>query len=274
MESGESGESGDDMSELGVQGFRAERDAILAVAKDLHDDEWNLPSDCRGWAVRDVLGHMACTLHGVIDPAYLPNTAEGTENAMEPPVAERRGWPIEQVIEEYETYSAQAAEVFASVQAPGIADMPLPMGELGTHTISILPCTFLFDAYTHLRHDVLAPTGPIDRPAPPRDEQRLRPTVEWMLAGMPWMCPELTTIVQRPLVLRLEGPGGGTWTIVPASERVEVREGADAGGAATVRSRDHDFVVWATKRCPWRDSVQVEGDARYAADVLDAVNVI
>src|ERR1700730_2614168 len=242
------------MSQLAVDGFRAERDAILTVAKGLSGDEWNLPSDCRGWAVRDVFGHMACTLHGVIDPAFLPNTSSGTENAMEPPVAERRTWPIEQVVDEYETYSAQAAEAFASLQSPGIAETPLPMGELGTHTMSTLPSTFLFDAYCHLRHDVLAPTGPIDRPQPPRDEQRLRPTLEWMLAGVPWMCADaLEPIVQRAPNLELSGAGGGTWTIAPGHERVSVTEGADAGAAATVRSATHDFVVWGTKRRPWRE---------------------
>jgi uncharacterized protein (TIGR03083 family) len=262
------------MSKLAVDGFRAEREEILTVVKSLSDDEWNLPSDCDGWAVRDVLGHLACTLHGVVDPAFLPDMSGGTENAMEPPVAERRTWTIEQVIEEYETYSGQAADAFASLQAPGIGDTELAMGELGTHPMSMLASTFLFDSYTHLRHDLLAPTGPIDRPAPARDEQRLRPTVEWMLAGLPWMCPDLTTIVDRPLVLGISGPGGGTWTIAPGDERVEVREGADAGAAATVRSGDHDFVVWGTRRRPWRDFVGVDGDADYAARVLDAVNII
>jgi uncharacterized protein (TIGR03083 family) len=263
------------MSELAVDGFRAERDAILTVAKSLTEDEWNLPSDCRGWAVRDVFGHMACTLHGVIDPAFLSDTSSGTEDAMEPPVAERRTWPIEQLVAEYETYSAQAAEAFASVQSPGIAETPLPMGELGTHTMSILPSTFLFDAYCHLRHDVLAPTGPIDRPQPPRDEQRLRPTLEWMLAGLPWMCAAaLDSIVERPLTLELSGPGGGTWTIAPGPERVSVTEGAAEGAAATVRSTSHDFVVWGTKRRPWQDFVEIGGDETYAAAVLDAVKVI
>src|SRR5215210_3295053 len=240
--------SGENMSQLAVDGFRAERDAILTVAKSLNESEWNLPSDCKGWAVRDVFGHMACTLHGVIDPAFLPDTTSGTEAAMEPAVAERRTWPVERVVDEYDSYSAQAAEVFASVQAPGIADAPLAMGELGTHSMSILPSVFLFDAYCHLRHDLLAPTGPIDRPEPPRDEQRLRPTVEWMLAGVPWMCPTLTRVVDRPLVLELTGPGGGAWTIAPGGERVTITEGADAGAAASVRSSDHDFVVWGTKR--------------------------
>jgi uncharacterized protein (TIGR03083 family) len=265
------------MSQLAVEGFRAEREAILTVAKDMTPEEWLLPSACAGWTVRDVMGHMACTLHGVIDPAFLPDTTTGTERAMEPAVAERRTWPIEAVIDEYETYSEQAANVFASVQDAPLSETMLAMGELGTHPMSILPSTFLFDGYTHLRNDILAPNGSIDRPQPPRDEMRLRPTIEWMIAGLPWMCADaLAGVVDRPLVLELEGPGGGTWTIAPGGDegRVVVSENAGIDAAATVHGTDHDFVIWGTKRAPWRDLVKVEGDEAYAARVLDAINII
>jgi hypothetical protein len=227
--------------------------------------------------VRDVVGHMACTLHGVIDPAFLPNTTDGTERAMEPAVAERRSWPIEAVLEEYESYSEQAANVFASVQDAPLSETMLPMGELGTHPMSILPSTFLFDGYTHLRNDILTPNGSIDRPQPPRDEMRLRPTIEWMLAGLPWMCADaLRGIVDRPIVLELDGPGGGTWTIAPGGDagRVSLREGASSDAAATVHGTDHDFVIWGTRRAAWRDLVKVEGDQAYAARVLDAIKII
>jgi uncharacterized protein (TIGR03083 family) len=265
------------MSQLAVDGFRAERDAILTLAKGLTADEWQLPSACAGWSVRDVIGHMACTLHGVIDPAFLPDTSSGTESAMEPAVAERRTWPIEAVIGEYETYSDQAANVFASVQDAPLSETMLPMGELGTHPMSILPSTFLFDGYTHLRNDILTPNGSIERPQPPRDEMRLRPTIEWMIAGLPWMCADaLAGVVDRPIVLRLDGPGGGTWTIAPGGDegRVAVSETASPDAAATVRSSDHDFVIWGTRRAPWRDLVKVDGDEAYAARVLDAIKII
>jgi uncharacterized protein (TIGR03083 family) len=265
------------VSQLAVDGFRAEREAILTVAKGITAEEWLLPSACAGWTVRDVVGHMACTLHGVIDPAFLPNTTDGTERAMEPAVAERRSWPIEAVLEEYESYSEQAANVFASVQDAPLSETMLPMGELGTHPMSILPSTFLFDGYTHLRNDILTPNGSIDRPQPPRDEMRLRPTIEWMLAGLPWMCADaLRGIVDRPIVLELAGPGGGTWTIAPGGDagRVSLREGASSDAAATVHGTDHDFVIWGTRRAAWRDLVKVEGDQAYAARVLDAIKII
>jgi uncharacterized protein (TIGR03083 family) len=265
------------MSQLAVDGFRAERRAILEVAKGLTDDEWLLPSACAGWTIRDVMGHMACTLHGVIDPAFLPNTDSDTESGMEPAVADRRSWPIETVLEEYETYSEQAANVFESVQEAPLSETMLPMGELGTHPMSILPSTFLFDGYTHLRNDILAPNGAIDRPQPPRDEMRLRPTIEWMLAGLPWMCAAaLDGVVDRPIALTLDGPGGGTWTIAPGGieGRVVVSEDANADVVATVTSSDHDFVIWGTRRASWRDLVKIEGDETYAARLLDAIKII
>lgn len=265
------------MSELAVQGFRAERDAILDVVKSLRDDEWNTPSDCAGWATRDVVAHMASSVHGVVDPAFLPDMSGGAEQSMEAPVAQRREWSIEQVVDEYETYSGQAADAFAMLQAPPMADTMLPMHDLGTHPMSILPATFTFDAYCHLRVDILQPFGSIDRPQPPRDEQRLRPVVEWMLAGLPWMCATaLAPVVQRPIVLELDGPGGGTWTIAPGGPdgRVALEPGAATDAAATARSSDHDFVIWGTQRRPWSDYVTVEGDEAYAAAVLGGINII
>ena len=193
-------------------------------------------------------------------------------------VATRRALPVTEVLEEYETFSAQAADAFAMLQEPPMADTMLPMGELGTHPMSIMASMFLFDLYCHLRNDILAPIGPIDRPEPPRDAKRLQPTVEWMLAGLPWMSADaLANVLDRPVVLELTGVGGGTWTIAPgdaASEgRAIVTEGAATDASATVASPAHEFVVWGTKRRPWRDSVTITGDDAYAAQVLDAVKI-
>jgi uncharacterized protein (TIGR03083 family) len=264
------------MSKLGVEGLRAERDAILTIAKSLSDDEWNAPSDCDGWAVRDVVAHMGSVLHGVVDQSVMPDLSGGTEPAMELPVAERRAWPIEEVLAEFETYSGQIADLGANVQDPPMADTLLPMGDLGTHPMSMTPNIFLFDSYCHLRNDILKPNGPIDRPEPPRDEKRLRPTLEWMLAGLPWMCASQLEFVDRPVNFVLTGVGGGTWRIGPGGDegRLLVSEGPAADAAATITSDGHDFVSWGTKRRPWQDSVQIDGDAAYAGRVLDGIKII
>ena len=264
------------MSTLGVDGLRTERDATLTITKSLTDDEWNAPSDCAGWSVRDVIAHMGSILHGVVDPSVMPDMSSGTEVSMEAPVAERRGWTVEEVLAEYETYSGQVADLAASVQEPPMSETMLPMGDLGTHPMAIIPCTFLFDNYCHLRNDILKPNGPIDRPEPPRDEMRLAPTVEWMLAGLPWMCAAQLAFVDRPITLEITGVGGGTWTIGPGGDdgRVLVTEGAAPAAVATVTSTSHDFVIWGTQRRPWKSSTSITGDTAYAGRVLDGIKVI
>jgi uncharacterized protein (TIGR03083 family) len=268
--------SGGTVSRLGVEGLRAESDAVINIAKSLSEGEWNAPSDCDGWAVRDVIAHMASIMHGVADPALMPDFSSGTEGAMEPPVAERRSWTVEEVLAEFETYSGQLVDLGATLQDPPMSETLLPLGDLGTHPMSIVPSTFLFDTYCHLRNDILKPNGPIERPEPPRDEMRLRPTIEWMLAGLPWMCVEQLAFVDRPITLTLTGVGGGTWSIGPGGEdgRVLVREGASSDAAATVTSDAHDFVIWGTQRRPWSQLATMSGDAAYARRVLDGIKII
>ncbi|MGQ0823913.1 MAG: maleylpyruvate isomerase family mycothiol-dependent enzyme [Actinomycetota bacterium] len=263
------------MSERAVDGLRAERDAILAVAKSLTEDEWNAPSACAGWCVRDVVAHMGAVFHGAIDPTLMPDTTGGTEAAMEGPVAERRQWTIEEVVAEYETFSGQVVDLAAAAQQPPLADTMMPLGDLGTHPLSALAGCFCFDAYCHLRNDILAPLGPIDRPEPPRDEQRLAPTVEWMLAGLPWMSARTLAFLDRPVTLTLTGPGGGSWTLAPGGEdgRVRVTPGTAPAAAATITGSDHDFVLWASKRADARDHVTITGDEEYGARVAVAMHV-
>jgi uncharacterized protein (TIGR03083 family) len=266
------------VSKQGVEGLRAERDSSLEIFRSLTDDEWNAPSDCAGWTVRDVVAHMGSIQHGVADPSAMVDISGGAELAMEVPVAERRNWKITDVLEEYETYSGQIADATATFQDPPLADTMLPMADLGTHPMAIMSNMFLFDVYCHLRNDILGPHGPIDRPEPPRDEARLRPTVEWMLAGLPWMAADtLGAVLDRAITLELTGTGGGVWTISPVDDesegRVRVREGEAPGAEATVTSSAHDFVVWGTRRRPWSNFVQTSGDPEYATRVLDAVKI-
>ena len=51
-------------------------------------------------------------------------------------------------------------------------------------------------------------------------------------------------------------------------------EGSTGNAAATITSNAHDFVIWGTRRAPWRDLVTIDGDADYAARVLDAIKII
>jgi uncharacterized protein (TIGR03083 family) len=267
------------MSREAIEALNAERAHVLELAASLTPAEWATSSDCAGWRVQDVIAHMGATyvtVGGGATARAEPATDDAERNA-DAAVDERRRWSAEQVLAEYETASTTAIAALAGMQEPPMRDTVVPLGNLGHHPLHLLADALVFDHYCHLRHDLLAPNGPLERSPLPSDELRLRPAVTWMLSGMPQMCAEALSIVDRPLNLVLEGPGGGAWTIGPGSPYVTIQEtNTDRGDAAvTVTSNAHDFVSWGTKRRDWRDSgVRVDGDAAYAARVLDAVNVI
>ncbi|MEY2451851.1 MAG: hypothetical protein QOD92_1425 [Acidimicrobiaceae bacterium] len=256
------------MSQAAIDALRAEREEVLKLARSLSADEWNAPSDCDGWRVQDVISHMTMGLRQVVDPASVPAPESDTsdvEQDMELGVDARKDWSPADVLADYEAISAQAIDAFAGLQEEPLASMIIPMKNLGSHPMHLVPNAFAFDHYCHLRVDILKPTGPIDRPSPPNDELRLAPTIEWMLAGLPQMCEDaLAKVVTAPVRIEITGPGAGSITL-----------GGDGDVAATIRSSSHDFVIWGTQRRPWRDfGVTLEGDAELGAAVADNINVI
>ena len=263
------------MSEQGLAALRADRDEVLAVARSLSPEEWAAPSDCEGWRVQDVVNHMANVFRQFADPANatpgIPGQTEASQGAA---VDARRDWTAEQVLADYEDMSTRGIEVLAGLVSGPAADNVVPLDDLGSHPLHRLANALAFDHFCHLRNDILAPNGPVERPAPPVDGLRVGAVLEWLVAGIPQMSPPaLAEVLDRPVVLRLTGDGGGTWTLQPGSPP-DVAEGEAAGAAATITSPATEFVVWVTHRRPWRErDVVVDGDEALAAAVLDAVHV-
>jgi hypothetical protein len=235
------------MSKLALSGLLAEREAMLEVMHSLSEDEWNAPSAEAGKRVRDIVAHLGYTHRLLTETSKLP---EGVD-----PIVLRGNWDTDSLVDEFERFTEASAAVFGRMQ--GIS-RPREMGDFGTHPTSELPDLYLFDMYGHLRADLLRPYGPIDRPEPERDDIRLIPVVQWMLAAQPQMCP-----IDVPLVLELEGPAGGAFALGP-----------DAAAVATARCTDHEFVLWGTQRRSWRDFVKLTGDETAAAGALGTIRVI
>ena len=267
------------MSTEGIEGVRVLQRDVLQVIQSLSDEEWRQPSNCAGWRVQDVVAHMGSNFHATVEPpdaAPPPGPAILAEEAMELLVEPRRSWSPAQVLEEYEEFAPKALAVLEALQEEPTASTPLTLAELGTYPINLLADAYAFDHYCHLRVDILAPLGPIQRAVPAADDLRLVPTVGWMIAGLPQMCGAALTALDRPLRLT---------STVPVVERGRSRPqtttavaisdaGDDVPVAATVRSNAHDFVIWGTARRNWRDYVTVDGDRNYAADVLDQLNIV
>lgn len=257
-----------------VGAVRREREDVLAFCRLLEDDEWAAPSGCPGWSVQDVVAHMTATVHGVFTPWLVKlMRSRDVERANDADVETRRGRSPAEVLAEYETWSGRLPALLRVGQIPPLAAIPVPVAEIGRYPLALLASAFMFDHHTHLRHD-LAPA--LDRPAPPSDDERMAAVLEWMLAGLPQMCREGLSFMDRPLLLTFEGPGGGTWGVVPRGDgKVQVRPGPTLGAVAHITCVAEELPVWGTTRRPWRDhDVKVEGDEDYAIRFLDAVKIV
>lgn len=267
------------MSQDAVEGLRANVEDLRGVLTTLAPEEWQAPSACDGWRIQDVVAHMnssARLMTGNAAPPATDGPPPGAEDMAELLIAEQKGWTWEQVYDEFNTYTDDFLGALEGLQAEPVASTEATLGDLGTHPTHILANAFCFDAYCHLRHDMLGPETSLERDLPEPTAIQLRPGIDWMLAGLPQMCTEaLAPVATAPVQLELTGVGGGTWVLGPVGDDglITVSEGAGES-VAQVSSSAHAFFNWATKRSDWRDHCTVSGDEAVAAGVLDAINVI
>ena len=260
------------MTKAAIDALSAEHAHALELFDSLTDAEWALPSGCAGWSVQDVAQHMASTFHMIADRASIEVGDSGnTEADAEVPVQARRGWTPAQVKAEYREWSLKGIDTIASMQEPPLAEMVVPIADLGSHPLHLLANAIAFDHYCHLRHDIGVS---VQRAADlPHDPMVLEASVHWMLAGAPQMCAAalepcrvgvnfVFTDLQHVTYRLVRAPGDGPW---------EVHEGTDNHHPVAVTSA-HEFVSWATKRSSWRAHTQLTDEA--AAATLDALNII
>jgi uncharacterized protein (TIGR03083 family) len=263
------------MTQQGLAGFRATIDDVREALPHLDDKEWTTPSAAAGWDVKDVVNHLGDLLSILVSAVQGELTTDlGIEALNDADVAAKRDWTRDQVLEGFDQAVATALPVFASLQEEPTASIEVPFVDLGRYPLHVMPDMCCFDFYTHLRWDILGPRGPLTHPVPAADATRLIPAIEWMLAGIPKMQPELPAALAGTIDLALTGPGGGVWRLVPAAGGISVTPAAvETPADATVTSAAADFVAWGTTRIPWRDVARVSGDARLAVTFLDALNL-
>jgi uncharacterized protein (TIGR03083 family) len=262
-----------------VTGLRAAEqlaDRYAEVVGSLTPDEWALPSRCAGWSVQDLVAHTGSNFRILAeppDPAAAAPQVETAEQLQDLLVAQRRGWSSADVATEFQANRGPAVGALAAMQDEPLASSPITLTDLGTYPMHALADAFAFDLWCHLTVDLLGPTGPVERPRPQATDDVLGPAVGWMLTGLPQMCPPVSTVLDRPLGVRLTGAGGGEWTLLPGEPVLTVVPGLQ-DPVATATSAAADFVLWGTTRTPWRESVEVEGDVEYAGRVLDRIDIV
>jgi uncharacterized protein (TIGR03083 family) len=167
-----------------IEAVRADRAALLEICSGLSDEQWETPSGCAGWTVKDLVTHLGNLFWQVVDGAHLPDTSGvPVERGQEISVDARRGLPAAEVLADYEKVSEVGIARLTELAA---LDAELPLGEdFGTYSTAVLPCAYAFDHYTHIRADLFAPRGPLIGEPPPSDELRIGPALDWIEAALP-----------------------------------------------------------------------------------------
>ncbi|GAB13297.1 hypothetical protein ARGLB_037_01480 [Arthrobacter globiformis NBRC 12137] len=267
------------MTQHGIQAMKTLREEIFNLEHVLTAEDWARPSACPGWSVQDIVIHLNCTLREVVNPESLPSPVSGDiEASNDVGVAAFRGQSPEQTLAEYREMIDSAIEELTKLQVPPASESEVDMDNAGVYPAHILVDSLVFDHYCHLRHDIFAPHGPIDAPTVKPEEDIVRSSLDWLMAGLPQMSPEtLRTAVTAPVRLRLTGVGGSDWLIFPGAEKPSVAlDDRSVEPAAVIISDADDFIRWGTKRASAerRDQmVRVEGDLNLARRVLDAIHV-
>ncbi len=264
------------MSRAGLSASRELADRYAAVIRSLTPSEWAAPSRCAGWSVKDLVAHTGSNFAVMVDPpasdssAPAPATAEELQNLL---VDARRDWTPTQVADEFLRNTEGAMGVLEAMQGDDLASTPMTLTDLGTYRTHQLSDAFAFDMWCHMYVDLLGAEGPVDRETPDPEDDLVRTAVDWMWTGLPQMCTPVSGVLDRPLGVRLTGPGGGEWTLQPGSELLSVEAGTSTPDTL-ITSAATDFVLWGTTRSPWRKHVSIDGDEAYATRVLDTVDII
>jgi uncharacterized protein (TIGR03083 family) len=257
-----------------IAAVRKERDDLVAFCRTLSPEEWAKPSQCEGWTVQDVVSHMAAIAHGVFTPwMFKFMTTKKLERNNDADVETRRSRTPQEVLAEYEKWSSRMVKLLALGQRPPLAKAPFKVGELGVYPMAMVASASVFDTYLHL-HDDMAPA--LGRTLPPPGPGTIAVVNEWVLEGVPKMCKEALSFMDRPVTITLDGPGG-SWGIVPSpgGKPGRIQPAPVAGSAATITANPNEFALWTTHRRPWRDQdVKIEGDEDYATRILDAIRVV
>jgi uncharacterized protein (TIGR03083 family) len=136
----------------------AENDRLLAQLRGLRDQQWQAPSDCAGWTVRDVAVHLIASAQAQANPLeFLRQVLAGrrlteqiggvhwVDGLNEAQLRGRTDWTPGTLPALWERSSAAALKARRRMPAPVRALPVLPIGTgLGVH-IGWQPLAYLFD---------------------------------------------------------------------------------------------------------------------------------
>lgn len=251
--------------------FRAQRADVLRFCDALSPADWRMDSRAAGWSVTDVLAHLGSSCHALFSPAGLRiMRADSVERSNDELVDARRDRTPAQVFSEYRRWSRVLGATIPVMTGTPLARLAVPLAELGSFPLRLLPSASVFDQHTHLSYDIAPALG---RRAADADANRMAAVLEWMMAVLSNQLAAAAPVwFDQPLSITLTGPGGGSWCV---SNTGAVVPANGPSGVSRISAAATEFPEWGTRRASWRDrDVRIDGDLDYGTAFLDWVNIV
>lgn len=255
--------------------------SIGDLLSDLDPAEWDQPTDCPGWTVRDQVSHLIgteSTLLGVaapapVDPATAPHARNPMGLANEAWVAERRGRPGSEVLAEFgRVTAARLAALRTMTDEEMAAETDGPVGRMPYETFMQIR---VMDCWVH-EQDIRRAVGRPGHFAGPAAEAALsRFTSSFgYVVGKRSGAPEGSTVV-----VRLEGPLAQDLAVqlVDGKARPVTGPPGDFQVMLTMTAETYACLSsgrWSPADVLADDRVRVVGDAALADLVLAAMAII
>jgi uncharacterized protein (TIGR03083 family) len=252
-------------------------DQLFGVLDGASPDQWGWPSNCPGWRIHDVVGHLAASARQSRDPlpAMLPlPVGLARERQHDYEVTRRIHWSVPEVLEELRTYAPRKLRLLEKLQAEPAASQAIDLPGLGVYPSHAVANAAAFDLYCHLYLDI-APVLGLSLTTDDIGHEVIYPIIQWMMWGLPQMQGSvLADTVDRPITLRLSGPGDSAWTVRRCDEDAGLVVSEADDGIVTVTSTARDFICWGTKRAAWQPLCTVTGERGLVAEFLGTLNII
>lgn len=258
---------------------------FIDLVTPLSQEEWDTPTALPGWSIGDVVAHVSWIegmLIGEFDPPHepdwsaLPHVANDFGRITEIPVDLRRGWAREAVLVELADRIARRTAELES--GPRDASLEV-MGPLGAAPLGRVLRMRTLDTWVHEQdiRDALARPGHLDTEGAQATASQLLPGLGKVWAKLAGARPG------QVLDVRITGPGieGGAVVTVDEDGRARIvgDDLLDQAGAATV-TLTMSWPAYLALSCgrgdadPWRDQVDISGDADLAARTLDHFRIM
>lgn len=259
-----------------VEAWQQAAERFVALARDLREDEWDLPTDLPGWSVRDIVAHTAhleAVLAGApeetIQVGPAPHVRNLTGAYTEQGVLARRGRVLAELADEIERAAAtRAADLLANPPRDGAAAPPRTPGGIPWDTQTLLSNRPV-DVWMH-EQDIRRATN---RPGG-YDALAASHTLRTLASALPVVVgkrvapPAGTTVA-------LAVPEAGIRNVVTVGVdgRAHPASDTDLPTVSLTLSPEAFAVLAGGRRTTDQVEVQIEGDAELGRAVLDHLAV-